>query len=77
MTSLALIEIFSKQGWINSCVYVCSLRANKKFTKRFKKMEEIAEKPLEDLSYEEYDADEQYVGVLLLQPHATRRDIPH
>lgn len=32
------------------------LRANKKFTKRFKKMEEIAEKPLEDYSYEEYDA---------------------
>ena len=32
------------------------LRANKKFTKRFKKMEEIAEKHLEDYSYEEYDA---------------------
>ena len=32
------------------------IRANKKFTKRFKKMEEIAEKPLEDYSYEEYDA---------------------
>ncbi|MCQ2743345.1 MAG: nucleoside triphosphate pyrophosphohydrolase [bacterium] len=31
------------------------LRANKKFTKRFKKMEEIAEKPLEKYSYEEYD----------------------
>ena len=29
------------------------LRANKKFTKRFKKMEEIAEKPFEDYSYEE------------------------
>lgn len=32
------------------------LRANKKFTKRFKKMEEIAEKPLEDYSFEEFDA---------------------
>ena len=31
------------------------LRANKKFTKRFKKMEEIKEKPLEDYTYEEYD----------------------
>lgn len=31
------------------------LRANKKFTKRFKKMEEITEKPLETLSYEEFD----------------------
>lgn len=31
------------------------LRANKKFTKRFKKMEEIAEKPLETYSYEEFD----------------------
>ena len=32
------------------------LRANKKFTKRFKKMEEIAEKPLEKYSYEEFDS---------------------
>ena len=32
------------------------LRANKKFTKRFKKMEEIAKKPLENYSYEEFDA---------------------
>ena len=31
------------------------LRANKKFTKRFKKMEEIAEKPLEEYSFEEFD----------------------
>ena len=31
------------------------LRANKKFTKRFKKMEEIARKPLEEYSYEEFD----------------------
>ena len=31
------------------------LRANKKFTKRFKKMEELAEKPLEEYSFEEYD----------------------
>ncbi len=32
------------------------LRANKKFTRRFKKMEELAEKSLEDYSYEEFDA---------------------
>ena len=32
------------------------LRANKKFTKRFKKMEELAQKPLEDYSYEEFDS---------------------
>lgn len=32
------------------------LRANKKFTKRFKKMEELATKPLEQYSFEEYDA---------------------
>ena len=31
------------------------LRANKKFTMRFKKMEEIATKPLEEYSYEEFD----------------------
>jgi tetrapyrrole methylase family protein/MazG family protein len=31
------------------------LRANKKFVARFKKMEEIAEKPLEDYTFEEYD----------------------
>ena len=32
------------------------LRANKKFTKRFQKMEELATKPLEDYSFEEFDA---------------------
>ena len=32
------------------------LRANKKFTQRFKKMEEIATKPLEEYSFEEFDA---------------------
>lgn len=31
------------------------LRANKKFTKRFKKMEAIAEKPLEDYSFDEFN----------------------
>lgn len=31
------------------------LRANKKFIKRFRKMEELAEKPLEEYSFEEYD----------------------
>lgn len=32
------------------------LKANKKFIKRFKKMEELAKKPLEDYSFEEFDA---------------------
>ena len=32
------------------------LRANKKFTKRFKKMEELATKPLEEYSFEEFDS---------------------
>jgi uncharacterized protein YabN with tetrapyrrole methylase and pyrophosphatase domain len=31
------------------------LMANKKFTKRFKKLEEMAEKPLEDYSFDEYN----------------------
>ncbi|MBE7704142.1 MAG: nucleoside triphosphate pyrophosphohydrolase [Cyanobacteria bacterium SIG28] len=31
------------------------LRANKKFTKRFKKMEEIAAKPLEEYGYQEFN----------------------
>ncbi len=31
------------------------LRANKKFTKRFRKMEELATKPLEEYSYDEFD----------------------
>ena len=31
------------------------LRANKKFTSRFKKMEELAIKPLEEYNYEEFD----------------------
>lgn len=31
------------------------LGANKKFTKRFKKMEEIADKPLKDYSYDEFN----------------------
>lgn len=32
------------------------LKANKKFIKRFKRMEELATKPLEDYSFEEFDA---------------------
>ena len=31
------------------------LRANSKFMKRFRKMEELATKPLEEYSFEEYD----------------------
>ncbi len=32
------------------------LKANKKFTARFRKMEELAKKPLKEYSFEEYDA---------------------
>ena len=32
------------------------LKANKKFEKRFRKMEELAVKPLNDYSFEEFDA---------------------
>ncbi len=32
------------------------LKANKKFEKRFRKMEELAIKPLNDYSFEEFDA---------------------
>ena len=32
------------------------LRANKKFMKRFRKMEELATKPMEEYSFDEYDA---------------------
>ena len=32
------------------------LKANKKFIKRFKKMEELAVKPLEEYSFQEFDA---------------------
>lgn len=32
------------------------LKANKKFVKRFRKMEELAQKPLEEYSFEEFDA---------------------
>ena len=32
------------------------LKANKKFEKRFRKMEELATKPLTEYSFEEYDA---------------------
>ena len=31
------------------------LKANKKFMQRFRKMEELAKKPLEEYSFEEYD----------------------
>ena len=31
------------------------LKANKKFMKRFRKMEELAQKPLEEYSFEEFD----------------------
>ncbi len=34
----------------------CLLKANKKFMKRFRKMEELATKPLEEYSFNEFDA---------------------
>ena len=32
------------------------IKANQKFMMRFRKMEELAQKPLEDYSFEEFDA---------------------
>ena len=42
--------------WYNIDAEQALLRANKKFMKRFRKMEELATKPLEKYSFEEYDA---------------------
>lgn len=41
--------------WYNIDAEQALLKANKKFTNRFKKMEELATKPLNEYSYEEYD----------------------
>ena len=37
-------------------ILLAVLKANKKFMARFRKMEELAVKPLEQYSFEEYDA---------------------
>ena len=42
--------------WNNIDAEQALLKANKKFMKRFRKMEELATKPLSDYSFEEYDA---------------------
>ncbi|MCR5266663.1 MAG: nucleoside triphosphate pyrophosphohydrolase [Cyanobacteria bacterium RUI128] len=41
--------------WYNIEAEQALIRANNKFMKRFRKMEELAEKPLTDYSFEEYD----------------------
>lgn len=41
--------------WNNIDAEQALLKANKKFMTRFRKMEELAEKPLNDYSFEEYD----------------------
>ena len=42
--------------WHKIDAEIALLRANKKFMTRFRKMEELAVKPLEEYSFEEYDA---------------------
>lgn len=51
-----LFSIVNLARWNKIDAEQALLKANKKFIKRFKKMEELAEKPLENYSFEEFDA---------------------
>ena len=50
-----LFAIVNLARWNKLDAEQCLIKANKKFETRFRKMEEIAPKRLEDLSYEEWD----------------------
>lgn len=50
-----LFAIVNLARWNKIDAEQALLKANKKFIKRFKKMEELATKPLEDYSFEEFD----------------------
>ncbi|MBO6087870.1 nucleoside triphosphate pyrophosphohydrolase [bacterium] len=50
-----LFAVVNLARWYKIDAEQALLRANKKFMKRFRKMEELAEKPLEEYSFEEYD----------------------
>lgn len=51
-----LFAIVNLARWNKIDAEQALLKANKKFIKRFKKMEELATKPLDDYSFEEFDA---------------------
>lgn len=51
-----LFAIVNLARWNKIDAEQALLKANKKFIKRFKKMEELAIKPLEDYSFEEFDS---------------------
>lgn len=51
-----LFAIVNLARWNKIDAEQALLKANKKFIKRFKKMEELAVKPLENYSFEEFDA---------------------
>ena len=51
-----LFAIVNLARWNKIDAEQALLRANKKFEKRFRKMEELATKPLEEYSFDEYDA---------------------
>jgi len=50
-----LFAVVNLARWYKLDAEQCLIGANNKFMKRFRKMEEIAEKPLEDYSFDEYD----------------------
>ncbi len=50
-----LFAVVNLARWHNIDAEQALLRANRKFIKRFKMMENLATKPLEDYSFEEYD----------------------
>lgn len=51
-----LFAIVNLSRWNKIDAEQALLKSNKKFIKRFKKMEELAQKPLEEHSFEEFDA---------------------
>ena len=51
-----LFSIVNLARWNKIDAEQALLKANKKFIKRFKKMEELAVKPLEEYSFQEFDA---------------------
>jgi len=51
-----LFAVVNLARWYKINPEIALGNANKKFMKRFRKMEELAEKPLEEYSFEEYDA---------------------
>lgn len=50
-----LFAVVNLARWNKLDAEQCLLKANKKFIKRFKKMEELSTKPLEEYSFEEFD----------------------